>query len=51
VCDLVRMSPMKFLKLLSEPAAFASSWTSAILCSRAAGGDWLEGERLRASEI
>jgi hypothetical protein len=40
---------MKFLKMLSKPAALASGWTSAILCFSAASGYWLAGERGRAA--
>ena len=39
---------MKFLKMLSKPAALASGWTSAVLCFSAASGYWLAGERGRA---
>jgi len=39
---------MKFVKMLSKPAAWASGWTSAILCLSAATGFWLAGERRRA---
>ena len=39
---------MKFLKMLSKPAAWASGWTSAILCLSASTGYWLGGERRRA---
>jgi len=39
---------MKFVKMLSKPAAWASGWTSAILCFSAAIGYWLAGERRRA---
>jgi hypothetical protein len=39
---------MKFLKMLSKPAAWGSGWTSAILCFSAATGYWLAGERRRA---
>ena len=41
-------NPMKILKMLSKPAAWASGWTSAILCFSAATGYWLAGERRRA---
>ena len=39
---------MKLLQLLGKPAAWASGWTSAILCFSAASGFWLAGERGRA---
>jgi hypothetical protein len=39
---------MKFLKMLSKPAAMASGWTSAVLCFSAASGFWLAGQRGRA---
>jgi hypothetical protein len=39
---------MKLLELLSKPAAWASGWTSAILCFSAATGYWLAGEHRRA---
>jgi hypothetical protein len=39
---------MKLVKMLSKPAAWASGWTSAILCFSAASGYWLAGERRRA---
>jgi hypothetical protein len=39
---------MKFVKMLSKPAAWASGWTRAILCFSATGGYWLAGERRRA---
>jgi hypothetical protein len=39
---------MKFVKMLSKPAAWASGWTSAILCFSAASGYWLAGEHRRA---
>jgi hypothetical protein len=39
---------MKLLKMLSKPAAFASGWSSAVLCFSAASGFWLAGERGRA---
>ena len=39
---------MRFVKMLSKPAAWASGWTSAILCFSAATGYWLAGERRRA---
>lgn len=39
---------MKFVKMLSKPAAWGSAWTSAILCFSAAAGYWLAGERRRA---
>ena len=39
---------MRFLKMLSKPAGWASGWTSAMLCFSAATGYWLAGERRRA---
>lgn len=39
---------MKLLKLLSKPAAWASGWTSAVLCFSAASGFWLAGEHRKA---
>lgn len=39
---------MKLLKMLSKPAAWASGWTSAVLCFSAATGYWLAGEHRRA---
>jgi hypothetical protein len=41
-------NPMKLLEMLSKPAAWASGWTSAVLCFSAATGYWLAGERGRA---
>jgi len=40
---------MKFLQMISKPAAWASGWTSAILCFSAATGFWLAGEHKRAA--
>ena len=40
---------MELLKMLSKPAAWASGWTSAILCFSAATGYWLAGEHRRAA--
>src|SRR6266436_1963919 len=34
---------MKLLKLLSKPTAWASGWTSTVLCFSAASGYWLLG--------
>ena len=39
---------MGILKLLSKPAAWASGWTSAVLCFSAASGFWLAGQRGKA---
>jgi len=39
---------MKLLEMLSKPAAWASGWSSAVLCFSAASGYWLAGERGRA---
>jgi len=39
---------LKFLQLLTKPAAWASGWTIAILCFSAATGYWLSGEQRRA---
>jgi hypothetical protein len=41
-------NPMKLLKILSKPAAWASGWSSAVLCFSAATGYWLAAERGRA---
>ncbi len=38
----------KLLKMLSKPAAWASGWSSAVLCFSAATGYWLAEERARA---
>jgi hypothetical protein len=38
----------KFIQFLSKPAAWASGWTSAILCFSAASGYWLASEHRRA---
>jgi len=40
---------MKLLKLLSKPTAWASGWTSAVLCFSAASGYLLAGEHRRAT--
>jgi hypothetical protein len=39
---------MKFLKMISKPAAWASGWSSAALCFSAATGYWIAGQRGRA---
>jgi hypothetical protein len=39
---------MKLVEVLSKPAAWASGWTSAVLCFSAATGFWLAGEHRRA---
>jgi hypothetical protein len=39
---------MKFLRMLSKPAAWGSGSTSAFLCFSAALGYWFAGERRRA---
>ena len=39
---------MRVLRILSKPTAWASGWTSAILCFSAASGYWLAGEHRRA---
>lgn len=39
---------MKLVKMLSKPAAWASGWTSAVLCFSAATGYWLAEQRGRA---
>jgi len=39
---------MKFLKMISKPAAWASGWSSAALCFSAATGYWIDGQRGRA---
>jgi len=38
----------KLLKLISKPTAWASAWTSAVLCFSAASGYWLAGQHGRA---
>ena len=42
------MTGEKLLRVLSKPAAWASGWTSAILCFSAATGYWVAGEHRRA---
>lgn len=44
----MRNDAMRFVELLSKPAAWASGWLSAVLCFSAATGYWLAGERRRA---
>jgi hypothetical protein len=39
---------MNILRIISKPAAWASGWTSAILCFSAASGFWLAGQRAKA---
>jgi hypothetical protein len=39
---------MRIVKMLSKPAAWASGWTSAILCFSAAAGYVGAGDRRRA---
>jgi hypothetical protein len=39
---------MKLLKIISKPAAWASGWSSAVLCFSAATGYWVADERGRA---
>jgi len=39
---------MRIIRMLSKPTAWASGWTSAILCFSAASGYWLAGEHRRA---
>jgi hypothetical protein len=39
----------KIIQMLSKPAAWASGWTSAILCFSAAAGYWASGEQRRAA--
>ena len=39
---------MRILRMLSKPAAWASGWTSAILCFSAAAGYFGAGEKRRA---
>jgi hypothetical protein len=39
---------MRIVNMLSKPAAWASGWTSAILCFSAATGYWLAKEHKRA---
>jgi hypothetical protein len=46
--NFIRGDSMKLLKLLAKPAAWASGWTSAILCFSAAAGFWGAGEPRRA---
>lgn len=43
------MQVPKIIQLLSKPAAWASGWTSAILCFSAAIGYWAAGEHRRAA--
>ena len=43
------MQVLKILQLLSRPAAWASGWTSAILCFSAAIGYWIAGDHRRAT--
>lgn len=38
----------RLIQLVSKPAAWASGWTSALLCFSAAVGFWLAGERRKA---
>lgn len=44
----ITMWLMRILKILSKPAAWASGWTSAILCFSAAAGYLGAGEHRRA---
>jgi hypothetical protein len=39
---------MNLLRIISQPVAWASGWTSAILCFSAASGFWLAGQQRRA---
>ena len=43
------MQVPKILQLISKPAAWASGWTSAVLCFSAASGYWIAGEHRRAT--
>lgn len=43
------MQVTKMFQLLSKPAAWASGWTSAVLCFSAASGYWFAGEHRRAT--
>ena len=38
----------RVLETIAKPGAWASGWTSAILCFSAAAGYWLAGEHRRA---
>ena len=40
---------MHILKMIAKPGAWASGWTSAVLCFSAASGFWLAGQRGKAS--
>jgi hypothetical protein len=40
---------MKFLQMLSKPAAWGSGWTSSFLCFSAAIGYWFAGEHKKAA--
>ena len=42
------MRLVRVFQMLAKPAAWASGWTSAILCFSAASGYWLAGEHRRA---
>jgi hypothetical protein len=39
---------MNVLRIIAKPGAWASGWTSAILCFSAASGFWLAGEQKKA---
>jgi len=39
---------MGLLKIIAKPGAWASGWTSAILCFSAASGFWLAAEHKKA---
>jgi len=39
---------LKFLKTLAKPGAWASGWTSAILCFSAASGFWIAGQHKKS---
>lgn len=43
------MQSTKLLQWITKPAAWASGWTSAVLCFSAASGFWLSGEPRRAA--
>ncbi len=40
---------MNILKIIAKPGAWASGWTSAILCFSAASGFWLSGAHKKAA--
>jgi len=44
----VRGTLMNLLKVIAKPGAWASGWTSAVLCFSAASGFWLAGQHKKA---